>query len=101
MRVKDIIDSETKTWRLSAIHGFLPAHVAEEIKAKPISDMNGSGDQIIWSHGKNEDVTVREAYNYPNSNMMGNDLPNNYWRFLWILNYRKLNSFCGCYVITY
>lgn len=96
--VKDIINFDSRTWDLTAIDGFISERVAEEIKAISIGS-DKCEDQVVWSHSKNGDIIVRDAYNFLISNKIGNILPDHNWRFLWKLNCpQKIKFSCGFFV---
>lgn len=56
--VKDVINSETRTWNLNAIDNYISEQLAEEIRAIPIGSRNNE-DQLVWSHGKGGDITIK------------------------------------------
>ncbi|XP_026416598.1 uncharacterized protein LOC113312041 [Papaver somniferum] len=68
MKVKDVI--QNGNWCLDAVDNLILAHIADKIKAIPLSIVHNTRDRPVWEGGKDGKVSVKEAYHYLISNKM-------------------------------
>lgn len=96
LRVKDVINPTNKEWNLATVSHQIPVDLVSKIHSIPININVNNVDKIVWSHGKNSMVSVKEAYKFLISRNLGNQNTNLDWKYLWGSNCpQKFNSSCG------
>ena len=60
--VADLIDQETKSWKVEVVRKLYHPQVAKEILLLPISRIPNMEDNILWKHSNSGDYKVKKAY---------------------------------------
>ena len=89
--VADLIDQETKSWKVELIRKIYHPQVAKEILLLPISRLPNMDDKLIWKHSNSGDYKVKKAYQlllkeqYPTStqNHRYFGIENEVWERIW------------------
>ncbi|XP_050241346.1 uncharacterized protein LOC126690274 [Quercus robur] len=89
--VVDLIDQETKSWKVELIRKIYHPQVAKEILLLPISRLPNMDDKLIWKRSNSGDYKVKKAYQlllkeqYPTStqNHRYFGIENEVWERIW------------------
>ncbi|KAF3968915.1 hypothetical protein CMV_007253 [Castanea mollissima] len=60
--VRDLIDHNTKSWKVDMIRNIYPYQQAMEILQLPISTAGSAQEQVLWKYAKNGVYQVKLAY---------------------------------------
>ena len=59
----DLIDHDTRTWKVDLVRSLYHFHQASSILQIPISKMNSVQDTLCWKFSNNGEYQVYKAYN--------------------------------------
>ena len=60
--VGDLIDHNTKSWKVDMIRNIYPHQQAMKILQLPVSKTGSAQDQVLWKHAKNGVYQIKFAY---------------------------------------
>ncbi|KAK9985942.1 hypothetical protein SO802_030893 [Lithocarpus litseifolius] len=91
--VCDLIDNESKEWKVDVVRQNFLAQDVEAILSIPLS-VNGARDKIVWAENKNGRFSVRSAYKVAQAEGLDGEGAGcsssseirKVWRFLWGMN---------------
>ncbi|XP_075649368.1 putative mitochondrial protein AtMg00310 [Castanea sativa] len=91
--VCDLIDNESKEWKVDVVHQNILSQVVEAILSIPLS-VNGARDKIVWAENKNGKFSVRSVYKVAMEDGLNGEMAGclrsseirKVWRGLWGMN---------------
>ena len=85
--IGDLIDHDTRTWKVDLVRSLYHFHQASPILQIPISKMNSVQDTLCWKFSNNGEYQVYKAYNLLSRNYAGQSgffqAHSGWWRSFW------------------
>ena len=89
--VADLIDQDTKSWKVDLGRKLYHPQVAKKILLLPLSKLPNRDGKIIWKHSNSLDYKVKKAYQMllknqyptPTQNHRSFDFANDIWERIW------------------
>ena len=84
----DLIDQETKTWRVDLVRKLYQGHDGEEILYFPLPRTTRIEDKLLWKHSTSGKYQVNKAYHLINVNQHTDNQKHGHMEFLQLFGTR-------------
>lgn len=89
--IADLIDQDTKTWKVNLIRRLYHPYVAKEICLLPLSRLSNMDDELLWKYSSSGDYKVKKAYQMlfqnhfpaPTQDQRSFGISNDVWEKIW------------------